>query len=196
MKEFKKITEKLDNRLEKQNYLMTRDFEELEDKLKTSKPTISGKEVKIDKDTYDTLNHFMHTSKKVIKDMPRSQALFKELTDYTRVYKDIEQERDNIKVEVKLLEKQNEKLQQDYDNLFNLLKTILQTLKKFFKRLLKIGTERDKDDVVDEIKEYHKNNLYDNEDLHDIVDNTTREEEINDYLYTKNYEYDDRNFDI
>ena len=138
----------------------------------------------------------MHTSKKVIKDMPRSQALFKELTDYTRVYKDIEQERDNIKVEVKLLEKQNEKLQQDYDNLFNLLKTILQTLKKFFKRLLKIGTERDKDDVVDEIKEYHKNNLYDNEDLHDIVDNTTGEEEINDYLYTKNYEYDDRNFDI
>ena len=175
---------------------MTRDFEELEDKLKTSKPTISGKEVKIDKDTYDTLNHFMHTSKKVIKDMPRSQALFKELTDYTRVYTDIEQERDNIKVEVKLLEKQNEKLQQDYDNLFNLLKTILQTLKKFFKRLLKIGTERDKDDVVDEIKEYHKNNLYDNEDLHDIVDNTTGEEEINDYLYTKNYEYDDRNFDI
>ena len=175
---------------------MTRDFEELEDKLKTSKPTISGKEVKIDKDTYDTLNHFMHTSKKVIKDMPRSQALFKELTDYTRVYKDIEQERDNIKVEVKLLEKQNEKLQQDYDNLFNLLKTILQTLKKFFKRLLKIGTERDKDDVVDEIKEYHKNNLYDNEDLHDIVDNTTGEEEINDYLYTKNYEYDDRNIDI
>ena len=175
---------------------MTRDFEELEDKLKTSKPTISGKEVKIDKDTYDTLNHFMHTSKKVIKDMPRSQALFKELTDYTRVYKDIEQERDNIKVEVKLLEKQNERLQQDYDNLFNLLKTILQTLKKFFKRLLKIGTERDKDDVVDEIKEYHKNNLYDNEDLHDIVDNTTGEEEINDFLYTKNYEYDDRNFDI
>ena len=48
----------------------------------------------------------------------------------------------------------------------------------------------------DEIKEYHKNNLYDNEDLHDIVDNTTGEEEINDYLYTKNYEYDDRNFDI
>ena len=30
---------------------MTRDFE----KLKTSKPTITGKEVKIDKDTYDTL---------------------------------------------------------------------------------------------------------------------------------------------
>src|SRR5699024_183837 len=111
-------------------------------------------------------------------------------------YKDIEQERDNIKFEVKLLEKQNEKLQQDYDNLFNLLKTILQALKKFFKRLLKIGNEKDKDDVVDEIKEYHKNNLYGNEDLHDIADNTKREDEINDYLYRKNYEYYDRDFDI
>ena len=196
IKEFKKITKKLDTRMEKQNYLMTRDYELLEEKLKIAKPTISGKEVKIDKDTYDTLNNIMHTSKRVIKDMPRSQALFKELTDYTQTYKDIEQERDNIKVEVKLLEKQNEKLQQDYDNLFNLLKTILQALKKFFKRLLKIGTENDKDDVVDEIKEYHKNNLYDNEDLHDIADNTTREEEINDYLYKINYEYDDRDFDI
>lgn len=196
IKEFKKITKKLDNRLEKQNYLMTRDFEELEEKLKTSKPTISGKEVKIDKDTYDTLNNFMHTSKRVIKDMPRNQALFKELTDYTKSYKDLEQERDNIKVEVKLLQKQNEELQHDYDNLFNLLKTILQALKKFFKRLLKIGTEKDKDDVITEIKEYHKNNLYDNEDLHDIADNTTREDEINDYLYRKNYEYDDRDFDI
>ncbi len=196
IKEFKKITKKLDTRMEKQNYLMTRDYEELEEKLKTSKPTISGKEVKIDKDTYDILNNFMHTSKQVIKEMPRNQALFKELTDYTKSYKDLEQERDNIKVEVKLLEKQNEELQNDYDNLFNLLKTILQALKKFFKRLLKIGTENDKDNVIDEIKEYHKNNLYDNEDLHDIADNTTREAEINDYLYTKNYEYDDRDFDI
>lgn len=51
IKEFKKITHKLDNRLEKQNYLMTKDFEELQEQLKTSKPTITGKEVKIDKDT-------------------------------------------------------------------------------------------------------------------------------------------------
>ena len=35
-----------------------------------------------------------------------------------------------------------------------------------------------------------------NFDLHDIADNTSKEEEINDYLYTKNYEYDDKDFDI
>lgn len=196
IKEFKKITKKLDNRLEKQNYLMTRDFEELEDKLKTSKPTISGKEVKIDKDTYDTLNHFMNTSKQVIKEMPNNQALFQELTDYTKSYKDLEKEKRNIQVEVKKLEYQNEKLQEENNLLHNLLHNILQTLKKFFHKLLKLGTEKDKDDVVAEIKEYHKQDLYDNFDLHEIANNTSKEQEINDYLYTKEYEYDDKDFDI
>ena len=194
IKEFKKITNKLDNRLEKQNYLMTRDYEKLEEKLKNSKPTITGKEVKIDKDTYDTLNQFMNTSKKVIKDIPRNQALFKELTDYTKSYKDLENEKRNIQVEVQKLVYQNEKLPEENSRLHNLIHNILQTLKQFFHRLLKIGTEKDKDDVVLGIKEYYTQNLYDNFDLHDIVNDTSKEQEINDYLYSK--DYDDRDIDI
>ena len=194
IKEFKKITNKLDNRLEKQNYLMTRDYEKLEEKLKNSKPTITGKEVKIDKDTYDTLNQFMNTSKKVIKDIPRNQALFKELTDYTKSYKDLENEKRNIQVEVKKLEYQNEKLQEENNRLHDLIHNILQTLKQFFHRLLKIGTEKDKDDVVLGIKEYYTQNLYDNFDLHDIANDTSKEQEINDYLYSK--DYDDKDIDI
>ena len=194
IKEFKKITNKLDNRLEKQNYLMTRDYEKLEEKLKTSKPTITGKEVKIDKDTYDTLNQFMNTSKRVIKDIPRNQALFKELTDYTKSYKDLENEKRNIQVEVKKLEYQNEKLQAENNRLHNLIHNILQTLKQFFHRLLKIGTEKDKDDVVLGIKEYYTQSLYNNFDLHDIANDTSKEQEINDYLYSK--DYDDKDIDI
>ena len=194
IKEFKKITNKLDNRLEKQNYLMTRDYEKLEEKLKNSKPTITGKEVKIDKDTYDTLNQFMNTSKRVIKDIPRNQALFKELTDYTKSYKDLENEKRNIQVEVKKLEYQNEKLQAENNRLHNLIHNILQTLKQFFHRLLKIGTEKDKDDVVLGIKEYYTQSLYNNFDLHDIANDTSKEQEINDYLYSK--DYDDKDIDI
>ena len=48
---------------------------EQEEKLKNSKPTITGKEVKIDKETYNTLKDFMKTSKRVIKDMPSNQTL-------------------------------------------------------------------------------------------------------------------------
>lgn len=72
----------------------------------------------------------------------------------------------------------------------NFLHSILQTIKKFFYRLLKIETEKDKDDVVSEIKEYHKRDLY------DIANNTSKEQEINDYLYTKDYEYDDEDIEF
>lgn len=200
IKELKKITRKLDNRMEKQNHLMTRDYEILEEKLKTSKPTITGKEVKIDKETYDTLQDFMNTSKRVIRDIPNNQALFKELEDYTKNYSEMEREKHNVEVEVRKLEHKNEELQKENRKLHNFLNVILQTLKKFFNKLLHIGTEKDKDDVVKEITSYHRLDYYNDRDLHDIADGTPREEEINDYIYEQNYgydkDYDDKDFDI
>lgn len=110
IKEFKKLTRKLDARMEKQNHLITRDYEILEEKLKTSKPTLTGKEVKIDKETYDTLKDFMNTSKRVIKDMPNNQALFEELNDYTNHYREMKQKNRHLEVEIRRLEDKNDEL--------------------------------------------------------------------------------------
>ncbi len=196
IKEFKKITKKLDNRLEKQSFAMTRDFEKLEEKIIKSKPTITGKEVKIDKDTYNTLNNFMKTSKRVLKDIPHNKALFKELNDYTKSYKDLEEENLNVKYEVVKLKQQNEKLQEENNKLQEFIRKLLEKLKEYFHKLLVKGNEKDKNNVVSEIKEYHKQELYDNADLYDIADNTSKEQEINDYLYSKNYDYDDKDIGI
>ena len=72
---------------------------------------------------------------------------------------------------------------------------MLHTLKKFFNKLFHIGTEKDKDDVVKEITAYHSLDYYNDRDLHDIADGTSREDEINDYIYEQNYgtdkDYDD-----
>ena len=195
IKEFKKITRKLDNRLEKQNYLMTRDYEELEEKLQNSKPTVIGDKVKIDKDTYDTLKTFMNTSKSVIEDMPKNQALFETLEDYTSSYKDLEREKRNIQHEVYRLKAKNEELQKENNNLYSFIGKLLETFKNFFRRILKLGTEKDKDEVVEQITEYYDKNLYKKQDLHDIADNTSREEEINNYLYDYKYGKAD-DFDI
>ena len=200
IKEFKKITRKLDNRMEKQNYLMTRDYETLEEKLKTSKPTITGKEVKIDKETYDTLKEFMNTSKMVIRDMPKNQALFEELQEYTNQYREMEQDKRHLQVEIRKLEDKNEELQKENRKLHNFLNVMLQAIKKFFNKLLHVGTEKDKDNVIEEITAYHQLNYYKDSDLHDIADGTSREEEINDYIYEQNYgtdkDYEDYDIDI
>ena len=77
---------------------------------------------------------------------------------------------------------------------------MLHTLKKFFNKLLHIGTEKDKDDVVKEITAYHNLDYYNDSDLHDIADGTSKEDEINDYIYQQNYgtdkDYDDYDIGI
>ena len=200
IKEFKKLTRKLDARMEKQNHLMTRDYEILEEKLKTSKPALTGKEVKIDKETYDTLKDFMNTSKRVIKDMPNNQALFEELNDYTNHYREMEQKNRYLEVEIRRLENKNDELRDENRRLHNFLNVMLQTIKKFFRKLLNIGSEKDKDNVVEEITSYHGLGYYSDRDLHDIAADTPREEEINNYIYEQNYgidkDYDDRDIDI
>jgi len=200
IKEFKKLTRKLDARMEKQNHLMTRDYEILEEKLKTSKPTLTGKKVKIDKETYDTLKDFMNTSKRVIKDMPNNQALFEELNDYTNHYREMEQKNRHLEVEIRRLEDKNDELRDENRRLHNFLNVMLQTIKKFFRKLLHIGSEKDKDNVVEEITSYHGLGYYNDRDLYDIADGTPREEEINNYIYEQNYDYnkdyDDKDIDI
>ena len=88
----------------------------------------------------------------------------------------MEKQKHNVEVEVRKLEIKNEKLQLENRRLNNLIHTFLQTLKKFFKKILHLGTEKDKDDVVKEITNYHELEYYDNKDLHDIADETPREE--------------------
>ena len=110
IKEFKKLTRKLDAQMEKQNHLITRNYETLEEKLKTSKPTLTGKEVKIDKEIYDTLKDFMNTSKRVIKDIPNNQALFEELNDYINHYREMKQKNRHLEVEIRRLEDKNDEL--------------------------------------------------------------------------------------
>lgn len=112
----------------------------------------------------------------------------------------MEREKHNVEVEVRKLEHKNEELRNENRKLHNFLNVMLQTLKKFFNKLLHIGTEKDKDDVVKEITAYYSLDYYNDKDLHDIADGTPREEEINNYIYEQNYgidkDYDDLDIDI
>ena len=111
----------------------------------------------------------------------------------------MEKQKHNVEVEVRKLEHKNEELRNENRKLHNFLNVMLQ-LKKFFNKILHIGTKKDKDDVVKVITAYHILDYYNDNDLHDIADGTPREEEINDYIYKQNCgfdkDYDNRDFDI
>lgn len=77
---------------------------------------------------------------------------------------------------------------------------MLQAIKQFFRKLLHIGSEKDKDNVVKEMTAYLKLDYYKDSDLYDITDGPSREDEINDYINEQNYgidkDYHDRDIDI
>lgn len=94
----------------------------------------------------------------------------------------------------------SDELRDENRRLHNFLNVMLQTIKKFFNKLFHIGSEKDKDNVVEEITSYHDLGYYNDRDLHEIAADTPREEEINNYIYEQYYgidkDYDDRDIDI
>ena len=61
------------------------------------------------------------------------------------------------------------------------IESILNTIKKFFRHLLKIGNENTKEATTKEIKNYYDNNDFDTNDVYNISKGTTKEDELFDY---------------
>ena len=199
IKEFKKMTRRLDKSLEKSTLLLNDDYNDLKVKLNKSKPTITGKEVKIDKDTYQTLNKFMSTAKRIIEDIPKTQSMVKTLEEYTKIFRSTQKENIQLKKEVNRLELENEEIKQENNRLENLIYNLLQRLKDLFKKILHIGTDKEKDSVSDEIKYRYDNNYYNDLDLCYISKGTTKERDIFEYIgyIRKGYHREkDDDFDI
>lgn len=63
------------------------------------------------------------------------------------------------------------------------------TIKKFFRKLLQLVSEIIKETTVDKIKQYFYNKFFKKKDVVDISVDTTRKDELFDYLsQTKHYE--------
>lgn len=191
MKEMKKMTRKQDRRLEKQEYRLTSIYNSLSTKINNRKYKIIGNKVQMDKDTFNEIEKFMKQAKAVIEETPKTMALYHELYNYTKNYKDLEKEKQNIQYEVNNLKHQNEKLRQENNSLHTLLHHILQTLKFMFRKILHLGTEKEKNIVTNEIIDYYNHDFYNKKDVEEICKDTSKEEEINQKLhfcYEKDWE--------
>ena len=185
VKEFKKVCNNLDKKLEQENKELLDSYEIIKNKIKNAKLTIIGNQVKIDKETYDSINSFMNIANKVIKETPKNKVVYNELKKYISSYQTLKRENQNIIYEINLLKSKNAKLYKEHNRLLIIIDDLLCTLKVVFKRILNLGTEQDKKEVVTKLKNYYDNKLYKNKDLYDISKYTTKEKEIKNYIYQK-----------
>lgn len=175
IKQYKKITRKLNLEIESKNNKLNNAMEELESKMETNKETIFDKDyVKIRKDTFDSMKNVIEQTKKVAELQPKIQKIYNEVDEYAKSYKYLEKENINIQKEVKYLKNKNNKLEDEKETLISYINTILKAIKDFFRHLLQIGNEKVKEATTNEIKDYYDNEDFDKDDIYDIAIDTQK----------------------
>lgn len=188
IKQYKKITRKLNIELTSKNEKLNKSMEELETKMGSNKETIFDKEyVKIKKDTFNSINKVIEQTKKVMDIQPKIQKVYNEVDEYSKSYKYLEKENENIQKEIKYLRIKNQKLEQENNNLVSYIRAVLKAIKHFFKELLQIGNDKVKEVTTNEIKDYYDKEDFDKDDVYDIVKGTDKEDELFDYADIDNY---------
>lgn len=200
IKEYKKITRKINNELNVKNEKLNKAMEVLEDNIKTNKEVVFNKDyVKIKKETFDNMNLVIKETKKVMEVQPKLQKVFQEINSYNQSYQSLQKENKNIQREVNHLKNKNEELQKENNNLISYINAILEAVKRFFRQILKVGNKEAQSEACVEIKDFYDNNDLNKYDVVDIARDTDKEDELFDYIdYEKEYntDYDKDDFDM
>ena len=183
IKELKKITRKLNIDLNNKTQRLSESVKDLQDKIKSNKNVLFDKEyVKIKKDTFDTMNKVIDDATNVMNLQPKLEKVYKEVDSYTKSYQSIKRENNIYINEIKNLELNNDKLYEKNKELTNRINGILTAIKKFFRKLLQLGSGVIKQATVGEIKQYFDDKIFKKKDVVNISVDTTKEDELFDYV--------------
>ncbi len=151
--------------------------------MKSNKNVLFDKDyVKIKRDTFDTMNKVIDDATNVMNLQPKLEKVYKEVDSYTRSYQSIKREKDLYKNEIENLQTNNDELNEKNKKLINQINGILKAIKKFFRKLLNLGSEIIKEATVGEIKQFYDDKLFTKKDVVNISVNTTKEDELFDYV--------------
>ena len=155
IKEYKRMTKKLNHELNVKNDRFDKAMADFEEKMKSTKQTfIVDKDfVKVKKDTFDSMNNVINESKKVMELQPKLQTIFNEVDSYANSYKYLEKENQKYKKEINKLEIENKELRQENNSLIYRLQYVFDMVKKFLRKLLQRGNDYTKDETANVVKD-------------------------------------------
>lgn len=188
IKDFKRITSKINHDINIRNDKLDKVMNEFEENMKTNKTTIFDKEyVKVKKETFDSMNNVINETKKVMELQPKLKQVFDEVNTYSKNYNQLNNENKNLKKEIDSLEEKNNELEKENNKLRTYISVILDRLKRFFRKVLKLDNEESKNIATTEIKDHYDNQVFDNKDIFDISHGTSKEDELFDYANIPDY---------
>ena len=188
-RQLKQVTRIFNKDLDNAKWELNRKYRTLINKMKSKTKGILNKKIVFDYDTYLELMEYLKQANEVVNKAAKSEGLYKELEKEIKYYKAflaVNDEKDN---EIKYLKKELEEVNTKYNSLKSFISNLLQSLKGIFKKILSIGTDKEKDLVSEQLKECYDNHLYSESDINDIVKDTSKEVELTNYIEEKDYDY-------
>ncbi len=193
VKEFKKTTRYYEQKVNNLNCRLDNAINNFENKMQTTKNIpFDKKHIILEKETFDSMNNIIKETKNIMNFQPKMEQLFNEVNTFTKSHKALEKENNNLQKEIKSLTTRNQNLKKENNNLKLYIESILNTIKKFFRHLLKIGNENTKEATTKKIKNYYDNDDFDTNDVYNISKGTTKEDELFDYSNVPYYYRNDK----
>ena len=188
VRDFKKTTRYYENKVDTINKNLGNAMNDFEEKLKTNKSIpFDKKHIIVEKDTFKSMNNVITETKKAIEFQPKVDNLFNEVQSFTKSHQLLEKENNSMGKEIGKLKSRNKELVEENTSLRTFINNILDVIKEFFRKLLKIGNEETKDEVVGQVKEYYDNKDFNSNDIYDIAKRTDKEDELFDYVNLPDY---------
>ena len=179
IKEYKKITKKLTNDLDKDKTKLTNEIYRFEEQMLYSKESLIGNDyVKVKKETLESMTKIIKQSNKIINKAPKVNKLMEECDKYLARHDEIRFKNLDMQREIIRLKQQNDQLEYEKNQLKKALDYVIELIKTLFRNILKLGTPEDKDMVVKETTKLYENKLIYRSDLYDIGLNTIKENEL------------------
>ena len=188
-RQLKQVTRIFNKDLDNAKWELNRKYRSLINKMESKTKGILNKKIVFDYDTYLELMDYLKQANDAVNKVAKSEGIYKELEKEIKYYKAflaVNDEKDN---EIKYLKKELEEVNTKYNSLKSFISNLLQLLKGIFKKILSIGTDKEKDLVSEQLKECYDNHLYSENDISDIVKDTSKEVELTNYTEEKDYDY-------
>ena len=174
VKEFKKLTSKLENELTRKESKLEKSINNLEEQLKTNKPIFYDKEsVKVKKETLECMNQVIEDAKKIEEMQPKMESTFKSMKNFSDTLSEtskknvsLNREVDNLKLRNKNLESQINGLKETIDYLEAVIKAIVEFVYELFHNFS--IPERKEREFREDFHEHIPSGLYKNKDKDDF----------------------------
>lgn len=188
-KQLKQVTRIFNKDLDNTKWELNRKYRVLISKIESKTKGILNKKIVFDYDTYLELMDYLKQANEAVNKVSKSEGLYKELQQEIKYYKALLAVNDEKDNEIKYLKKELEEVNIKYNSLKSFISNLLQLLKGIFKKILFIGTDKEKDLVSEQLKECYDSHLYSESDISDIVKDTSKEIELTNYTEEKDYDY-------